>query len=484
MTLELLHKRRGGFTSPATSEDTLCHDFDPSILRESDIRGTIGENLGPEDAFYIGRSFGTIIRLCGGDTVAVGYDGRHSSPDLAIALKQGLKQCGLTVHDIGLGPSPMLYYAVHSGALHGGVMITGSHNPSEYNGFKMMLGKKSFFGKDIQNLRKIASKGEFLNGDGTIINYPVRDRYISRLLQEQQDYSGLRIAWDPGNGAAGEVTRLLTNELSGEHILINYDIDGSFPSHHPDPTVPENLAQLIDVVRAEKCDLGIAFDGDGDRIGVVDGTGRIMWGDQLMQLFAREVLNETPGASIIADVKASQSLFDMIEAAGGTAVMWKTGHSLIKSKMTETGAPLAGEMSGHLFFADRYYGFDDALYAAMRLLSIVTRQSKSPKALFDTLPFPVNTPELRFECAESKKREIVEKVRARLKKDGAEMSCIDGVRVNSKHGWWLLRSSNTQAVLVARCEADSKSGLEKLYEELSSYLRNAGYDGDIPGYSG
>lgn len=479
MKIDLLDKRRGPSHAPAQPQ---THDFDPCILRESDIRGIVGDNLVSQDAYFIGRSFGSIIRLCGGETVAVGYDGRHSSPELASALMQGLKQCGLTVHDIGLGPSPMLYYAVHAGALHGGIMITGSHNPSEYNGFKMMLGTKSFFGADIQKLNKIAASGEFLNGDGRIIDHPVRDNYIKRLLQEQSDISSLRIAWDPGNGAAGEVTRLLTQKLPGEHILINCEIDGTFPAHHPDPTVPENLLQLIEMVRSEKCDLGVAFDGDGDRIGVVDRSGRIMWGDQLMQIFAEEVLKVTPGASIIADVKASQSLFDMINRAGGTPIMWKTGHSLIKSKMAETGAPLAGEMSGHLFFADRYYGFDDAVYAAMRLLSIIARQQKSPQSLFDALPAPVNTPELRIDCPETEKRKIVERVRNCLEKDGAMMNCTDGVRVTSDTGWWLLRASNTQPVLVARCESTSRAGLNKLYEELSYYLKLGNYKGAIPDY--
>jgi len=480
MKIDLLDKRRGSIRTLAYAEQSQTHHFDPEILRESDIRGIVGEDLKVEDAYFIGRSFGSIVRLCGGDTIAVGYDGRLSSPELATALMQGLKQCGLRVHDIGLGPSPMLYYAVHAYTLHGGIMVTGSHNPGNYNGFKMMLGNKSFFGSDIQKLKKIAAKGEFLNGDGRIIDHPVQADYISRLLQEKVDLSNLRIAWDPGNGAAGEVTRKLSRKLKGEHILINCDIDGTFPAHHPDPTVPENLKQLIDVVVTKKCDLGIAFDGDGDRIGVVDGAGRILWGDQLMQLFAREVLEAAPGASIIADVKASQSLFDMIEDAGGNPVMWKTGHSLIKSKMVETNAPLAGEMSGHLFFADRYYGFDDALYAAIRLLSLIARQTKTPKMLFDTIPCTINTPELRFDCAETEKRRIVDQVRNRLKKAGAKMNCIDGVRVETTNGWWLLRASNTQAVLVARCESHSKSGLEKLYAELSHYLRLGNYTGNIP----
>ncbi|MEH6525381.1 MAG: phosphomannomutase/phosphoglucomutase [Sneathiella sp.] len=456
------------------------HKFNKAILRESDIRGIVGENLDATDAYYIGRSFGSVVRLCGGETVAVGYDGRLSSPGLAHALAEGLKHCGVQVLDIGLGPSPMLYYAVHSLNLHGGIMVTGSHNPAEYNGFKLMLAQSSFYGAEIQKLEKIALAGEFVTGEGRVDPTVILPEYINRLLQDAIDFSGLRVAWDPGNGAAAEIICKLTKKLKGTHFLINERIDGTFPAHHPDPTVPENLAQLIETVRLNNCDLGIAFDGDGDRIGVVDSSGRILWGDQLMQLFAKEVLMESPGAPIIADVKASQSLFDEISNMGGTPIMWKTGHSLIKSKMAETKAPLAGEMSGHIFFADKYYGFDDAVYAAIRLLSILAKSSTSATEVFNSLPQAVNTPEIRFDCPEDEKKAIVDRVRRSLKKSNANMICIDGVRVETENGWWLLRASNTQPVLVARCESTNQTGLKILFAELTTHLKQNGYQGTIP----
>lgn len=464
----------------AAIDNGQSHEFNKDILRESDIRGVIGENLDATDAYYIGRSFGSVVRLCGGETVAVGYDGRLSSSELAHALSEGLKHCGVQVLNIGLGPSPMLYYAVHSLKLHGGIMVTGSHNPAEYNGFKLMLGQNSFYGAELQKLGKIALEGEFVSGEGRVDPKILLPDYINRLFQDADDYSGLRVAWDPGNGAAAEVIRMLTKKLKGIHFLINDTIDGTFPAHHPDPTVPENLVQLIETVKSNKCDLGIAFDGDGDRIGVVDSSGRILWGDQLMQLFAKEILMESPGATIIADVKASQSLFEEISKMGGKPIMWKTGHSLIKSKMAETKAPLAGEMSGHIFFADKYYGFDDAVYAAIRLLSILANSSFTTTELFNSLPQTINTPEIRFDCPDAEKKAVVNSVRSDLIKSNAKMNCIDGVRVETENGWWLLRASNTQPVLVARCESTSQSGLKLLFAELTRQLKQNGYQGTIP----
>lgn len=462
--------------------ESIGYNFDPIILRESDIRGIVGENLSDIDAYHIGRSFGSVIRLCGGNTVCVGYDGRLTSPALSAALIDGLRHSGMTIFEIGLGPSPMLYYAAHKMASHGAIMVTGSHNPSEYNGFKMMLGTNSFHGADIQRLGMIASKGVFASGKGKVIKRPMFRSYVNRLLKETSRLSSLNVAWDAGNGAAGQVIEQVTSKLPGRHILLNCEIDGTFPAHHPDPTVPENLTQLIDTVRREECDLGIAFDGDGDRLGVVDANGQILWGDQLMILFSRDVLKTTPGATIIADVKASQSLFDAITDMGGEALMWKTGHSLIKSKMVETDAPLAGEMSGHIFFADRYYGFDDAVYAALRLLNILSEHSGDITELFKSLPHPINTPELRFECAEEDKKRIVSEVNERLQSSNANVNTVDGVRVQTDDGWWLLRASNTQAVLVARCESDSQQGLDRLYENLTEQLNLSGYSGTLPPY--
>ncbi len=302
------------------------------------------------------------------------------------------------------------------------------------------------------------------------------DAYIDRLFEDFRPGRELTVAWDAGNGAAGEAMAALVARLPGRHFLLYEEIDGSFPNHHPDPTVPENLRQLQDTVRAEGCDLGIAFDGDGDRIGVVDGGGEILWADQIMVLLAADVLAERPGATIIADVKASQVLFDEIARMGGTPLMWQTGHSLIKAKMKETGSPLAGEMSGHIFFADRYYGFDDALYAAVRLLSILGQSEETLADVRARLPAAVNTPEIRFDCAEHRKKAVIEEVKARLRAEGAEVNDIDGARVSTPDGWWLLRASNTQAVLVARCEAADEAGLGRLKAQLAAQLTASGID--------
>ena len=450
------------------------HRFDPTILREYDIRGTVGKTLHAADAEAIGRAFGTIVRRKGGKRVSVGYDGRLSSPDLQEALCRGLTAAGIDVLRIGLGPTPMLYFSVYHLETDGGIQITGSHNPPDYNGFKIMLGHGSFFGEDIQELGRIAAAADYESGEGSIEDIDLRQVYAERLLEGYSHASPLKVVWDSGNGAAGDVLRMVVAKLPGEHILLNADIDGTFPNHHPDPTVEENLEQLKDAVAASGADLGIGFDGDGDRIGVIDGQGRVLWGDQLIALLSREVLAERPGATIIADVKASQVLFDEIARLGGRPLMYKTGHSLIKTRMAEEKAPLAGEMSGHIFFADRYYGFDDALYVALRFLSLASAEGGQVARLRSELPEVINTPEIRFDCEESRKFAIVEEVRRRLQAEGADINDIDGVRVQTEDGWWLLRASNTQAVLVARCEASSAQGLERLKQALAGHLRSCG----------
>lgn len=458
------------------------HSLDTSILREYDIRGIFGSTLTTDAVHVIGRAFGTILTQRRSDrdelaTVAVGYDGRLSSPELEAALVEGLAACGLKVIRVGLGPTPMLYYATHFLETTAGMMVTGSHNPPEFNGIKMVLEGKSFFGADIQKLGRLASSEDFVSGSGEVTDHPVINEYVERLLQDFQGSQPLTVAWDPGNGAAGDAVRMLTDELPGRHILLNAEIDGTFPAHHPDPTVETNLDQLKQTVASKHCDLGIAFDGDGDRIGVVDSRGRILWGDQLMVIFAGEVLEELPGATIIADVKASQVLFDEIKRMGGKPLMWRTGHSLIKTKMAETGAPLAGEMSGHIFFSHRYFGYDDALYAAVRLLSIVSRSPESLAEMRDSLPAVVNTPELRFDCDDKRKFLVIDEVKERLKGvNGISVDDIDGVRVLSDDGWWLLRASNTQPVLVARCESTNAEGLKRLKTALTGQLQASGVD--------
>jgi phosphomannomutase len=446
------------------------------ILREYDIRGTFEKTLTTGDALALGRRFSHMMRLNNLKTVAVCRDGRISSPSLRNALVQGLVAGGVQVIDIGVGPTPMLYFAVKNTPCDAGIMVTGSHNPPKDNGFKMALYTRPFFGKDIQNLAAYDLKD--VKTPGHVGEVCVQEAYINRLLKDYTPTEKrLKIVWDPGNGAAGNVLQALirTGKIEADHILLNEAIDGNFPAHHPDPTVPENLQQMKCAILENGYDLGIAFDGDGDRVGVMDNWGRILWGDQLMVLWSRAVLESNPGATIIADVKASQTLFDAITEMGGQAIMAKTGHSLIKSKMAETGALLAGEMSGHIFFADTYYGYDDALYAAIRLLNILHATAKPLSSMLDELPQCINTPEIRIECDESEKFQLVEKVKAALVADGATFSDVDGVRVMTPDGWWLLRASNTQAILVARCEASSDAGLTALKNQLFHYLKGAGF---------
>ncbi len=452
------------------------HCFDPTILREYDIRGIVGQSLTIADAHMVGLSFGSVVRDAGGQRVCVGYDGRLSSPDMSDALIKGLQAVGIDVVRIGLGPTPMLYFATHVLEADAGVMVTGSHNPPAYNGFKMMLGKAPFWGEQIQALGRRSADGDWRAGAGTLDDEAIVERYVARLAQDYDATRGCRVAWDAGNGAAAVALGALVAALPGEHFLLNDSVDGRFPAHHPDPTVPENLEQLRETVLRERCDIGVAFDGDGDRIGVIDGEGRILWGDQILTLIARDILPRLPGATVIADVKASDVLFDEVARLGGHPVMIPTGHSIIKSKMVEFGAPLAGEMSGHIFFGERYYGFDDALYAAVRFIDIVARSGGTLAALRDGLPQVVNTPEIRFEVSEERKFELVEEIEARLERDGVEMSTIDGVRVKQADGWWLLRASNTQNVLVVRCEAQTQEALKWLKDQVSRRLRNAGIE--------
>ena len=442
-----------------------AHTFHPTILREYDVRGIVGETLFAADAVALGKAYGSQVKRNGGKKVAVSRDGRVSGPEMSGALIEGLRSVGIDVVDIGVGGTPMLYFAVFELDTDGGIMVTGSHNPPNYNGFKMMMGKKPCFGTAIQAFGTMAAQGDFETGAGSLETEDVFDRYIDRMVK---DFTGkaMKIAWDPANGSAGPAIEALVKRLPGEHIVINAEIDGTFPNHPADPTVAKNMVQLQDVVLKEGCDLGIGFDGDGDRIGAVDGQARIVWGDQLLAIMAEEVLAEVPGAPIIADVKASEALYERIAQLGGEPVMWKTGHSLIKAKMTELSAPLAGEMSGHIFYKHKFYGHDDALYAAIRLMNAISMTGKSLADLRDQLPQAINTPELRFDCADEKKFDVIGQVTDRLTAAGANMSTVDGVRVKTDDGWWLLRASNTQAVLVARCEASSEEGLGRLKEEL------------------
>ncbi len=460
---------------------TICNQPQSSaipseILRSYDIRGVVPAQLSPAVVRQLGRAFGTRVIRMGGVRVSVGRDGRLSSPELEVALVEGLAACGLEVERVGLGPTPMLYYADAVNRTDGAVMLTGSHNPSDYNGMKIVLGGKPFYGDDIQDLQRIASRGDYVpQKTGSVHDVAVMESYIGRLLDELADTRPLSVVWDCGNGAAGEIVQRLTAKLPGQHTVLFGEIDGHFPNHHPDPTEPHNLVDLQKAVAAQQADLGIAFDGDGDRLGVIDAGGRIIWGDQMVLLFAREILAQQPGAPIIADVKASRILFDGVKAAGGQPVMYRTGHSLIKAKMKEIQAPLAGEMSGHIFFADRWYGFDDALYAAVRLLRLVSAGAPGwLAAQIDALPAVWNTPELRIDCPDDRKFGLIESLKDQLSAAGTEFSDIDGVRVETPSGWWLLRASNTTPILVGRCEADTEAGLAEVKRELGEWLDKIG----------
>jgi len=458
------------------------HQFHPTVLREYDIRGIIGETLSAADAYAIGRGFATLLRRAGGSKVAVGYDGRVSSVELEAALVTGLAASGVDVVRIGLGPTPMLYYAEASMEdVQGGIQITGSHNPANYNGFKMVFMGRPFFGDDIQQLGRLAAVGDWLDGQGLSERREVLHAYVERMVEglagiSQDRLSALRIGWDAGNGAAGPALELLVQKLPGEHHTLFTQVDGTFPNHHPDPTEEKNLGDLKKLVADKSLDFGVAFDGDGDRIGAIDGEGRVIWGDQLLMIYAEDLLAMEPGSTIIADVKASKALFAHVSRLDGRPLMWKTGHSLIKSKMKELSAPLAGEMSGHVFFAHQYYGFDDALYAAVRLIAASARLGRSVTELRGEMPALMNTPELRFQVDESRKFAVIDEVKERLSAEGADVDATDGVRVSTEDGWWLLRASNTQDVLVARAESDEQAGLDRLLAQIDAQLAASGLE--------
>jgi len=451
----------------------MTHKFNPTILREYDIRGIVGGTLTEADAYALGRTFAALASDEGAQRIAVGRDGRTHSGMLEAALVRGLTEGGVDAVLIGMGPSPMLYFATHSLDVDGGIQVTGSHNPADYNGFKLLLKGRSVFGQEIQALGRRAAAGDWTSGNGQTEEVHVREAYLDRLVE---GFSGkpFRVGWDAGNGAAGPILDELIGRLPGQHYAIFTTVDGHFPNHHPDPTVEANLEDLKRLVAEKGLDFGIAFDGDGDRIGAVDGKGRVIWGDQLLMILAEAVLKDAPGATIIADVKASQTLFDRVAELGGAPLMWKTGHSLIKSKMKETGAPLAGEMSGHIFFKHRWYGFDDALYAAIRLIEAVSQSGQSLTELMDAMPKTTATPELRFQVDEVRKFAIVDEVRGRLSANGATVDATDGVRVSTDDGWWLLRASNTQDVLVARAEAADQGGLNRLVAQIDEQLAQSG----------
>ena len=433
-----------------------------NIFREYDIRGIVGDQLTDETVATLGRAIGTFFQQNGARRIAIGYDARKSSPGFCDLLTRGFNSCGLEVVLIGMVPTPVLYHTVFTKPVDGGVMITGSHNPPDHNGFKICLGKSTLFGSQIQEIKEIALSGLFGDGDGGVETIEVLEDYCRDIVSNiEMGPRRLHAVVDAGNGMGGVTGVPVYRALGVELVEMFIEPDSNFPNHHPDPTVTENLADIIDRVRLEKADLGLAFDGDGDRIGVVDETGRIIWGDELMILLSRSILAQRPGSTIIAEVKCSQNLFDDIEAHGGTPVMWKAGHSLIKAKMKETGAALAGEMSGHIFFADRFYGFDDATYAGARVLEILSKTDKPLSALLADIPPTFSTPELRVDCSDERKFEVVAAIAKHFAATN-EVITIDGARILFEHGWGLVRASNTQAILVLRFEADSAEHLKEI----------------------
>ena len=440
----------------------MAHKINPQIFRQYDVRGIVGRDLTNEVVEQLGKGYGTYVLRHGGSKVSLGYDARLSSPGFADSLVAGMLATGLDIVSIGLVPTPVLYYSLFRLDVDGGVVITGSHNPAEYNGFKLGVGHATIYGDQIQAVRRIIEAADFEQGNGELAEQELTANYVEMVKERIGPLERrLKVVVDAGNGTGGMFGPQLIRDLGVDVTELYCEVDGRFPNHHPDPTVPEYLTDLVDAVEDTGADLGIAWDGDADRIGVIDDRGQIIWGDQLMILFAREVLAEHPGASIIFEVKSSQALSEEIERAGGVPVMWKTGHSLIKEKMKELHSPLAGEMSGHLFFADEYYGYDDAIYAACRLLRLVSREGKPLSELLSDVPEYYSTPETRVPCSEESKFRVVEEVAQHFRQEYDTID-VDGVRILFGDGWGLVRASNTQAVLVLRFEATTPERLKEI----------------------
>jgi phosphomannomutase len=448
--------------------------INPEAVRRYDLRGVVGRQLDVGDARQLGLAYATWMRARGLRRIAVGRDGRESSPDLERALIEGLVAGGMVVHRVGLGPTPQLHFAVDAHGLDGGITVTGSHNPREDNGFKLVIGSEPVHGETLRAL--VATPAATAPG-GATVDLPVAHAYLTRL-QEQVRSGHLTVVWDCGNGAVGALIKPLTRALPGRHFLLNASVDGRFPAHHPDPSVAANLRQLRAMVQAQRADLGIAFDGDGDRLGVVDESGAIVWPDQVLLLLAGEMLRAAPGACIVGDVKSSRVLFEEVARLGGRPVMAPSGYVCVREAMRRERAPLAGEMSGHVFFAECWQGSDDALFAAMRLLDCLGRAGHTLGEFRRSLPATAATPELRIPCPEDRKPEVLRQVAARLAAVGARVDTTDGLRVTEPDGWWLLRASGTESKLTIRCEAADESGLERLRAAVRAHLDACGQPWD------
>ena len=451
--------------------------MNPAIFREYDVRGIAEQDFDAAFALTLGRAFGTLAREHGARTVSVGRDARLTSDRYAAAVAEGMRSTGLTVLDLGMCPTPLVYFSLFHWDLDGGIQITGSHNPADYNGFKLCLGKVSIYGDDIQDLRRRIESGTFASGDGTIEARPVIPPYQAYVRTCMGTLPRpIKVVIDAGNGAAGPVAPAIYRAMGVDLTEMYCEPDGRFPHHHPDPTVVENLNDLVQKVADTGAEVGIAFDGDADRIGVVDRTGRIIWGDELLILFARDVLSRNPGATIVSEVKCSQRLYDDIAAHGGRGIMWKAGHSLLKAKMRETGALLGGEMSGHIFFKERYFGYDDAVYAGARLLEILARSGKTAGELLADLAPAHNTPEIRVDCPDEVKFRVADGVRDRLRAAGHEIIDVDGVRAKFARGWGLVRASNTQPILVLRFEAETAALLAEYQRDVEGVVASVRAD--------
>ncbi len=446
-------------------------DVNSSIFRAYDIRGVVSTDLRPDVVYLIGKAVGTLYPQC--ETVVVGRDGRLTSKDLSDNLIRGLQSTGTNVIDIGEVPTPVLYFATHSLNTGSGLMVTGSHNPPEYNGIKMVMNEKTLFGEMIQDIYNCITQGSFRSGEGSVKEVNVLDSYLQTICEGVTLARPLSIAIDCGNGVAGPTAKSLFNQMSCQVTELYCDIDGTFPNHHPNPSEPENLQDLIDTVVANNLDLGLAFDGDGDRVGIVDEHGEVLWADRQMMLYSKDVLSRNPGAEIIFDVKSSRNLAKYIEQAGGIATMWKTGHSFIKNKMKETGALLAGEMSGHIFFKERWYGFDDGLYSAARMLEILAADNRAVSEIFNELPNDISTPEITVHLEkDGAQHEFINKFIEQSNFSDARLSTIDGVRADYSDGWGLVRASNTTPSLVIRFEAEDETILNKLKADFKAQIHS------------
>ena len=463
-----------GREEPARAAPRRGAELNPSIFREYDIRGIAERDFDAEFARSLGRTFGTLALERNARSVSVGRDCRLTSDAYAAALIDGLRSTGLGVIELGVVTTPLVYFSIFHWNLDGGIQITGSHNPSDYNGFKLCLGREALHGDQIQEVRRRLEAGTFRRGTGTHEHRPILGEYQDYVVENVGRLARpIRVVVDAGNGTAGPVAPAIYRRLGAEVTELYTDMDGRFPHHHPDPTVEENMAHLIRAVADEKAELGIAFDGDADRIGVVDAHGRIIWGDELLVLYARDVLARNPGGTIVSEVKCSQRLYDDIAARGGNGIMWKAGHSLLKAKMRETGALLGGEMSGHIFFKERYFGFDDAVYAGARLLEVCARTGRTVAELLADLPPSVTTPEIRVDCPDEVKFAVADRVRDHFRTSGLAIIDVDGVRVKFPRGWGLLRASNTQPVLVMRFEAQTRAELAEYQATVEGAVQAA-----------